>query len=132
MDGVREDDDQKTGASRENIPLKETSRRSYAIRTRWNVRDSDGTLVVVLSEISSGTKLTIDCAKQLNKPCQVVHLLPSKEAELFSEPISEDEQTQSVVDWLIDHRIRILNIAGPRGSSDANVYRLGVSLSNKH
>ena len=28
----------------------------------------------------------------------------------------------SVVDWLRDRRIRVLNVAGPRGSSHTDVY----------
>ncbi len=103
-------------------PLQETTARSYAVRTEWNVRDSDGTLVIVLTEISSGTKLTIDVAKKLGKPVKVVHLRPSESPGLFRDENSVNGLTESVVDWIRDHRIRVLNVAGPRGSSHKDVY----------
>ncbi|MEZ6122994.1 MAG: putative molybdenum carrier protein [Planctomycetaceae bacterium] len=103
-------------------PLKETAARSYAVRTEWNIRDSDGTLIVVLNEISSGTRLTVNLAGQLNKPLKIVHLRPASSAELFSDENSLNEQIDSVVEWLRRHRIRVLNVAGPRGSSHRDVY----------
>ncbi|MEQ9409365.1 MAG: putative molybdenum carrier protein [Fuerstiella sp.] len=103
-------------------PLKETAARSYAVRTEWNVRDSDGTLIVVLDDISSGTRLTLQTAQNQQKPCRVVHLWPAASGELFSDGNSVNDQIESVVDWIRDHRIRVLNIAGPRGSSHRDVY----------
>ena len=52
-------------------------------RTKLNVRDSDGTLIIVpnwpLPEtIKDGTKLTIDEAQRLNKPLLVISLLACK------------------------------------------------------
>jgi len=50
--------------------LRETPSRQYAERTRWNVRDSDATLVFTLSaETSGGTALTIELAQRQGKPC---------------------------------------------------------------
>lgn len=103
-------------------PLQETQARSYAVRTEWNVRDSDGTLIIAMSEISKGTKLTLDIARQLQKPVQVVHLRPGAAKSLFSDENSLNEQVESVVEWLIAHRISVLNVAGPRGSSHQDVY----------
>jgi len=104
-------------------PLKETAERSYAVRTEWNVRDSDGTLIIVLSKVSSGTKLTLDLARRHGRPLRVVHLRPPSSQNLFSDENSLTEQIDSVVDWIRDHRIRVLNVAGPRGSSHKDVYR---------
>ena len=106
----------------EQYPLTETVARSYAVRTAWNVRDSDGTLVIVLDEISSGTKLTLTAAREQGKPSKVVHLRPSDAASLFTTENPPNDQIQSVVDWLRDRRIRVLNVAGPRGSSHTDVY----------
>ncbi|MCA9057478.1 MAG: putative molybdenum carrier protein [Planctomycetaceae bacterium] len=105
-------------------PLQETDARSYAVRTRLNVRDSDGTLILVLNEISNGTRLTIDAARQEQKPCLVEYLLPEKSAGLVVAENSTEQQLATVVDWMRRHRIRILNVAGPRGSSDSSVYPL--------
>jgi len=106
----------------DNYPLRETEARSYAVRTEWNVRDADGTLIIVLDEISSGTQLTLNVARKLQKPAVVVHLRPSDSPGLFSDTNSLNEQLDSVVGWLQQHRIRVLNVAGPRGSSHRDVY----------
>ncbi|APZ96893.1 putative molybdenum carrier protein [Fuerstiella marisgermanici] len=103
-------------------PLQETAAKSYAIRTEWNVRDSDGTLIIVLADISSGTKLTVGMARKLQKPFKVVHLRPAKAPSLFRDENSLNDAVETVVDWIRDHRIRVLNVAGPRGSSDDAVY----------
>ncbi|MEZ6132529.1 MAG: putative molybdenum carrier protein [Planctomycetaceae bacterium] len=105
-----------------HYPLVETGARSYAVRTEWNVRDSDGTLIIVLDEISSGTQLTLNVARRLQKPVNVVHLRPSRAPGLFANGNSLNEQLDSVAAWLCKHRIQILNIAGPRGSSHPDVY----------
>ena len=103
-------------------PLKETAARSYAVRTEWNVRDSDGTLIVVLDTVGGGTQLTLDLAREQQKPAKVVHLHPARSPNLFTDENSLNEQIESVVQWLRDHRIRVLNVAGPRGSSHRDVY----------
>ena len=110
------------GVIPEQYPLTETGARSYAVRTEWNVRDSDATLVIVLDEISSGTKLTLSAARDQAKPFKVVHLRPSRAPGLFTTENPRNDQIQSVVDWLRDRRICVLNVAGPRGSSHTDVY----------
>ena len=103
-------------------PLHETAARSYAIRTEWNVRDTDGTLILVLDEISSGTRLTADAAKSHGKPLKIEHLSASAGHGLLTAENSPEEQAESVVDWLLRHKIRTLNVAGPRGSSSKEIY----------
>lgn len=103
-------------------PLQETESRSYSVRTEWNVRDSDGTLIVVMDKVSGGTKLTVGFAKKAGKPCYVVHLRPEESENLFQDENSLTEQIDSVVDWICQHRIRVLNVAGPRGSSHTDIY----------
>ncbi|MFN9718718.1 MAG: putative molybdenum carrier protein [Planctomycetota bacterium] len=110
------------GAVPTHYPLQETAARSYAVRTEWNVRDSDGTLVVVLDEISSGTRMTVAAARAQGKPLKIEHLEPGGRQGLLSDENSETEQVQSVVDWIHRHKIGVLNVAGPRGSSSPEVY----------
>jgi hypothetical protein len=103
-------------------PLQETAARSYAVRTEWNVRDSDGTLILVLDEISSGTRLTAEAAKAHRKPLHIEHLAPMQHPGLLSSENSLEEKTDSVVEWIHRHKIHILNVAGPRGSSSNHIY----------
>lgn len=87
--------------------LEETPGRDYAVRTRWNVRDSDGTLIVCRGELLAGGSLyTARCAAQIGKPC--LHVRPGNEAALAR--------------WLECYRIQVLNVAGPRASSDPHIY----------
>ena len=91
--------------------LYETDSEDYAQRTDFNVRDADGTLILNAGELSGGTALTVQCAKQLNKPYLIINL---------NEPFS----FEPVYAWLNWHGIKILNIAGPRESKCQGIYSL--------
>jgi hypothetical protein len=91
-------------------PLKETPTGEYAQRTEWNVRDSNGTLVLTRGRPSEGTAYTITAARRLGKPCLVVD---------FS---NEDATPAQVLSWGQEHNVRILNVAGPRESKCPGIY----------
>ena len=90
-------------------PLNEAPSEEYAQRTTWNVRDSDATLILTRGKPTGGTAQTVEETLRLEKPCFVVDLatpsLPS-----------------GVLDWIATHRIRILNVAGPRESKCPGIY----------
>jgi hypothetical protein len=109
-------------------PLKETAARTYAVRTEWNVRDSDGTLVLVLNEITSGTRLTVNAAQAHDKPLKIEYLQDGAPVGLLREENSLPDQVNSVVDWITRHRIQVLNVAGPRGSSSKDLYPRALSF----
>jgi hypothetical protein len=92
-----------------SYPLEETPDPLYAQRTEWNVRDSDGTLILTWGEPTGGTALTRVFALQLDKPHLIIDLdaMPS---------------TRTVLDWLQNHGIRQLNVAGPRESTVPGIY----------
>lgn len=91
-------------------PLQETTSTDYAVRTEWNVRDSDGTLILVYGPLEGGTKLTKDLAKRYNRPSLVLNALS------FSK-----NDTTRFWSWVREHNIRILNVAGPRESAKPGV-----------
>ena len=92
--------------------LKETPSSGYTQRTRWNVRDSDGTLILVRGELQGGSALTARVAEKLGRPLLVLDLdAPS------------DENIIRLNDWLAGRDVRILNIAGPRESGRPGIYR---------
>lgn len=105
----------------DRYPLVETTARSYAVRTAWNVRDSDGTLVLVNDEVGSGTRLTIASARRQQRPCKVVHLQPPRDGLFDAFPGTRD-LLHEVVQWLQQFNIEVLNVAGPRASSNPSVY----------
>ena len=90
-------------------PLRETPLPDYAQRTRWNIRDSDGTLVLTLGPLQGGTALTVEETQQSGKPVFVVDLAQAV-------PVTD------VRDWIEAHRIRTLNVAGPRASEASGIY----------
>lgn len=100
------------GVIPEKYPLTETIARNYAVRTRWNVRDAEGTLILNLGELDGGTLETLLIAQKTGKPCLVVQL---------DQP--DHQHRQQVITWLREHSIHILNIAGPRESKRPGTYR---------
>lgn len=99
------------GTIDDRYPLKETRSPKYEVRTRWNVRDSDGTLILNLGELDGGTLKTLEYADAEGKPCLVIQL---------------DEKghprPSAVKKWLQNHGIRTLNVAGPRESKRPGIY----------
>jgi len=91
-------------------PLQETPSDGYGQRTTWNVRDSDGTLILTHGPVTGGTAQTMDDAVRLRKPYLVVDLAQS--------PDPADVRA-----WLAQHHIRALNVAGPRESKSPGIYR---------
>ena len=92
------------------FPLRETSSESYAQRTEYNVRDSDGTVIILLgSELKGGTALTEKFTSSWNRPCLIL-----------SESKTERPSTE-LRHFINEHRIEILNIAGPRESGEPGV-----------
>jgi len=95
--------------------LQETPTADSAQRTEWNVRDSDGTLILTSGKPTAGTALTVDFARILRRPCLVVDL---------DLPVNTD----AVNRWLAANRIQTLNIAGPRASESPQAYDLAVAM----
>lgn len=90
-------------------PLHETPSAEYAQRTEWNVRDSDGTLVLTEGEPLGGTAQTIEVARRLGKPYLVLDLTQGLEAS-------------DVHGWIRQHQVARLNVAGPRESKSPGIY----------
>ncbi len=89
-------------------PMRETAARSYATRTRLNVRDSDATLILCRGRPSGGTALTVDFAERLAKPVRIVDLDAP-------EPVADSRA------WIAETGVRVLNVAGPRESSSPGI-----------
>lgn len=89
-------------------PLRETPSADPAERTAWNARDSDGTLVLVTGAESPGTALAEEEARRRGRPVYRWHLDALPDPDAFRR-------------WLQVHRIRTLNVAGPRESESPGV-----------
>jgi hypothetical protein len=93
--------------------LRETPSPEPAQRTRWNVRDSDATLVLVLGaapQPASGSALTVATAEELGRPVALVDL---------EEP---GPRGQACALLATLPRDAVLNLAGPRESGAPGIY----------
>jgi len=96
------------GAIGSAYELKETPDADYPQRTEWNVRDSDGTVIfTAASELTGGSALTRDLAIELGKPW--LHLSKQRDADSAATKLREFVQ---------HHKIKTLNVAGPRLSTE--------------
>ena len=103
-------------------PLVQTPAESYEERTAWNVRDSDGTLILTRGAPSGGTALTVECAENQRKPYLVIDLDVVADTEASGDEHAIGFLRASLHDWLSRHQVRVLNIAGPRESGIAGIY----------
>lgn len=90
----------------------------YRQRTRQNVIDSDGTLIVNLGTLDGGTLETWKVAEKLGKPCLVIQAEASQRAA----------QAEALDCWLQSHRIVTLNVAGPRESKRRGIFNATRTL----
>ncbi len=88
-------------------PLRETPLARYPQRTAWNVRDSDGTLIVCAGPLSGGTALTAREARRQGRPW-----LQAAPGAAIAPALA----------WLQLCGIERLNVAGPRESASPTVY----------
>ncbi|MFQ5581988.1 MAG: putative molybdenum carrier protein [Mariprofundaceae bacterium] len=102
-------------------PLIETPERDYTQRTEWNVRDSDGTLILCRGTPGGGTAYTVETSIFSDKP---LLLLDLNKSDL-------DKDTDLICHWLTEHDIHVLNIAGPRESQAAGIYQDALVLLNR-
>ena len=100
-------------------PLTETPTPDYPERTEWNVRDSDGTLILTHGQPDGGTKLTVEFANALSRPVIVIDLADRQDADVV---------LGRIWDWIDKNAIRVLNVAGPRGSKQPDIYEQAYRL----
>lgn len=93
------------GAIPLRYPLSEIS-GGYAERTRRNVEASDGTLILHRGPLSEGTLLTLEICRELGKPVCLVDACKS----------SPESAAQTAREFIEQHGIERLNVAGPRRS----------------
>ena len=97
----------------ERYQLHETPSRKYTQRTKWNVRDSDATVVFSLArELTGGSALTLAIAQRLGKPG--LHLAGETASAV-------GDLAERLLAFLAEHHVHRLNIAGPRASQEPDI-----------
>ena len=97
-------------------------------RTEWNVRDSDGTLVIVrgaqrgasrseaaTEERDRGTDWTVQYAARYKRPLLVCE-------------VDDPNATEKILQWLATNPMRTLNVAGPSESESQGIGAKGYAL----
>ena len=102
------------GVIEDHYPLIEIPGGSYEDRTRKNVEESDGTLIISPEELSGGTKLTKEICEQLGKPYLQITLV--------------EESDELLNSFVLDFDIKSLNVAGPRESEWKGGYQFSKEV----
>jgi hypothetical protein len=97
------------GRIADRYPLRETPSAELAVRTAWNVRDSDATLILLRGVPAGGTLATLEQARLLGRPVMLVDL---------ATPVRPDE----IGGRLAPRGPVVLNVAGPRESESPGIY----------
>ncbi|MGH8743325.1 MAG: putative molybdenum carrier protein [Burkholderiales bacterium] len=100
------------GCIPERYPLKELAGAGYVERTLKNVMDSDGTLIINFGELQGGTEQTLWFCVERAKPYELLN----------ADKVPVSEAARLIHAFVKKHRIRILNVAGPRASKEARAY----------
>ncbi|WP_321368243.1 putative molybdenum carrier protein [uncultured Draconibacterium sp.] len=90
-----------------SYPLQEMKEVEYEVRTRKNVIESDGTLILAPEKLQGGTLLTKHFSLEVNKPYRIIR---------------PETNPSKLLSWIAINNIRILNIAGPRQSEWPQAY----------
>jgi len=98
--------------------LREMRSPSYSARTEQNVKDADGTLIVSHGRLTGGSSYTAWMARKHSRP--LLHLDMTK--------LDVHEAAGRVRAWLEANSIRTLNVAGPRQSTDPDIYDTTMRL----
>jgi hypothetical protein len=82
------------------------------VRTELNVRDSDATLIFTHGPLFGGSAYTAQIATELQKPFLHIDL----------NVISDHDAVDRITAWLGQIQPEVLNVAGPRHSTDNLIY----------
>lgn len=95
--------------------MRESHASAYSARTAQNVHESDGTMILSFGElpVDSGSMLTVQLARKMQKLCRALRIPIDGELEAF--PI------RYTLEWILDNRIIVLNVAGPRESREPGI-----------
>lgn len=99
-------------------PLTEIPGGGYAERTRANVADSDGTLILYAGTLEGGTLMTRNFCKELDKPSLIVS----------SNTFDAATAGSTAHAFVTQHGIRTLNVAGPRASKQPQIYNWAYTI----
>lgn len=106
------------GTIPEKYPVQVLKDAGYRQRTRKNVVDSDGTVIIYFGYPSGGTELTISFCIKEHKPYVLID----------AEEISIKRASTKVLSFIEKHSIITLNVAVPRAGGEPRAYEYAYQL----
>jgi hypothetical protein len=100
------------GIIADRYPLTPLRGAGYRQRTRKNVQESGGTVVLAFGKPTGGSKATASDCLRFKKPCLVID----------AAKISPHRAAIELAVFILRHRITVLNVAGPRASNQPAIY----------
>jgi hypothetical protein len=107
------------GCLPDRYQLEEMPTDSYRERTRKNVRESDGTLIVSRGAPTGGTDFTRSQVLRYGK--QLLGIDLNNHSNL-------QDAASLIASWVEMQRVEVLNVAGPRASKDPCIYQDTLNL----
>ena len=98
--------------------LEEMPTSSYTKRTRQNILDSDGTLILSHGALADGAAMARQTLRKCKRPWLHVDL---HETAAFQAALD-------ISDWVEDNRIAVLHVTGPRAGTDSDIYKNTLAI----
>ena len=99
--------------------VQEMPSEDYAARTEKNVLDSDGTLIISRGRPRAARIILAKWPLNMGSSCFISICPWGKEAS---------EAGSLIGSWIEMNRIEVLNVAGPRASSDPSIYNDSANI----
>lgn len=106
------------GVIASNYPVQELKGGGYRQRTKRNIMDSDGTLIIYYGYPAGGTELTIELAIKEKKPYLLIDAIE----------VSSERAVTRILEFINNNNIACLNVAGPRASREPEAYSYTKSI----
>jgi hypothetical protein len=90
----------------DGYPLMELENGGFTERTLQNIKESDGTLIIYLGNLSGGTEQTAKFCVEQRRPHQFID----------ASRASIEKAARLVAGFVHENKIEVLNVAGPRAS----------------
>jgi hypothetical protein len=88
--------------------LTEDGVSGFSNRTRLNVEEADGTVIIVSNIGSPGSHMTLEHARKCHKPVKLIIVEREHESSWLT------ERANDIAKWIIENRVYVLNVAGNR------------------
>lgn len=109
------------GVIPDKYPVMELPNSGYRQRTKRNVVDSDGTVIIYFGYPSGGTEQTIVFCIKEKKPYVLID----------AEELNIDRASKKIKEFINQYSITVMNVAGPRAGGESRAYEYAKNVMLK-